>query len=69
MWHHKILFNTKYQVSCDVGDFSKENLGDPRGEVKSRVNLVKLERMVYDVILVIDCVGSKNYVNTTLEQR
>jgi len=30
---YKILFNTRYQVLCDDRDFSKEDLGDPRGQV------------------------------------
>jgi len=33
VWHHKILFNTRYQVSCDDQDFSEEDMGDTREKV------------------------------------
>ena len=29
VWHHKILFNIRYQVSCDDQDFNDEDMGDP----------------------------------------
>jgi len=30
---HKILFNTRYQVSCDDRDFSEKDIGDPKKQV------------------------------------
>jgi len=33
VWCHKILFNTRYQVSCDDRDFNEEDMRDPCKQV------------------------------------
>jgi len=38
VWRHKILFNIRYQVSCDDRDFNKEDMGDPRGQILDQEN-------------------------------
>ena len=42
MWRHKILFNTRYHVSCDDRDFSKEDLSDPRKKVLDQEHIESL---------------------------
>jgi len=33
VWRHQILFNTRYQESCDDRNFRKKNLRNPREQI------------------------------------
>ena len=39
-WRYQVLFDTRHQVLCNVLDFHKEDLGDPREEVSNRKHRV-----------------------------
>jgi len=49
VWRHNILFNIRYQVSCDKWDFNEEDMEDPWKQVfdqEHRESLVPEEEIL-----------------------